>query len=406
MAEKLQSLAPMPEGFELGAPPLLRAAEPMRSVAGAPRRRGGAPAHHLFAPLTDFLLVGGASAALLPPAWLLRDAGREAILPALGSLAILLATLINYPHFAHSYQILYEGFGRRIFDSGASLRRRLRYLWAGIVGPAAIAAVLLAAFWSEDLRALGHAANAMLFLVGWHYVKQGYGILLVLSARRGTAYGDSERDWFKRNGYAVWIYSWMALNRGVHESAVLGVTVRTLDLPDVLVSAAGAVAVATTTAVAGMLVRRVALRGQPISVNGLVGYGSALYLWVVARYTDPLFALFVPVFHSLQYLLCVWRYRLNKAAIESQASADAPTPRALRGGRLCAFVLAGTALGWLGFVGLPDLLQQTIAPDPAVFGPSVFAFLFFVWINVHHYLIDNVIWRRDDETVRYLLAAC
>jgi hypothetical protein len=35
----------------------------------------------------------------------------------------------------------------------------------------------------------------------------------------------------------------------------------------------------------------------------------------------------------------------------------------------------------------------------------VCAFLFFVWINIHHYFIDNVIWRRDDETVRRLLAA-
>jgi len=347
-------------------------------------------------------LVGGASALLLPPAWLLGEAHRQAILPALGSAAIVLATLINYPHFAHSYQLLYEGFGGKIFGSGP--RRRLRYAWAGIVAPALIAAALVGACRWGGARALGDTATAMSFLVGWHYVKQGYGVLLVLSARLGVALLESERVWLKRNAYAVWLYSWAALNRGAHESTLLGVPVRTLDVPDSWIFASGASAIVTTSVVGVMLVRRLALRGQRISVNGLVGYLCALYLWVVARYSDPVFALLVPVFHSLQYLPFVWRTQLDGAALEPSGTVNASGPREHATRRLAAFVVAGTALGWLGFVGFPDLLQQTLAPDPAVFGASVWAFLFFVSINVHHYFIDNVIWRRDDETTRRLLA--
>ena len=36
---------------------------------------------------------------------------------------------------------------------------------------------------------------------------------------------------------------------------------------------------------------------------------------------------------------------------------------------------------------------------------AVFVFIFVMWINIHHYFIDNVIWRRDNEDVRKYLFA-
>jgi hypothetical protein len=46
-----------------------------------------------------------------------------------------------------------------------------------------------------------------------------------------------------------------------------------------------------------------------------------------------------------------------------------------------------------------------MAPDAALWGPTVGAFIFVVWINLHHYFIDNVIWRRDNDDVRRFLFA-
>ena len=43
-------------------------------------------------------------------------------------------------------------------------------------------------------RLLGYAANAMAFTVGWHYVKQGYGVIAVLSAIRRIYYRRSRND--------------------------------------------------------------------------------------------------------------------------------------------------------------------------------------------------------------------
>ena len=73
--------------------------------------------------------------------------------------------------------------------------------------------------------------------------------------------------------------------------------------------------------------------------------------------------------------------------------------------RFANFVLWGVVLGWVGFMGLPSLFHARLSPDPSVFGPAVFVFIFVMWINIHHYFIDNVIWRRDNEDVRKYLFA-
>ncbi len=97
-----------------------------------------------------------------------------------------LSNVINFPHFAHSYQLLYTGIGTRLSAATSTLKVRLRYLWAGFVAPPLIAATLFGAYYVGDVRILSYMANAMAFTSGWHYVKQGYGVIAVLSAIRGS----------------------------------------------------------------------------------------------------------------------------------------------------------------------------------------------------------------------------
>jgi hypothetical protein len=62
-------------------------------------------------------------------------------------------------------------------------------------------------------------------------------------------------------------------------------------------------------------------------------------------------------------------------------------------------------LGFIGFMALPALLEASLAPDPAVWGGTVFVFILSAFVNLHHYFIDKVIWRRDNEDVRRYLFA-
>jgi hypothetical protein len=369
--------------------------------ASAETRHAG----YLFHPVVDFLLAGGGSIFVALPVFLLiRD--KQAVHASALWWGLALSNVLNFPHFANSYQLLYTGISTRIFGAASALKVRLRYIWAGFVAPVLIGGFLFGAYYLGDARMLGYAANAMAFTSGWHYVKQGYGVIAVLSAIRRIYYSDIEKRLLLVNGYVVWIYSWMALNTTLHNEKMYGITYFTFDLPPLLQTIGAVAAAATTAAVVVAFAARVVVRKQPVSWNGMVGYASALYLWLVAFHYDIIFAIFIPAFHSLQYLLFTWRYQLNKVSSEVIVEETTPAlpsrPIAIR---FAKFVATAIVLGWVGFIGLPVAFEIGLSPDPAVWGPSVFVFIFMMWINIHHYFIDNVIWRRDNEDVRKYLFA-
>src|SRR5262245_11641240 len=272
------------------------------SDAAAHARPATVQAHHagyLFHPVVDFLLAGGGSLLVaLPVILLIRD--KEAIKASALWWGFVLSNVINFPHFANSYQLLYTGIGTRIFGADSSQTVRLRYIWAGFVAPALILGFMSAAYYLGNARMLGYAANAMMFTTGWHYVKQGYGVITVLSAIRRIYYSSIEKRLLLLNGYVVWIYSWLALNKTLHEETLYGIRYFTFDMPPMLLTIAAMVAIVTTAAVVVAFAGRVLVRRQPVSWNGIVGYACSLYLWVVAFYYDAIFAIFIPAFHSLQ----------------------------------------------------------------------------------------------------------
>ncbi|MCZ6666156.1 MAG: hypothetical protein O7B81_12685 [Gammaproteobacteria bacterium] len=73
--------------------------------------------------------------------------------------------------------------------------------------------------------------------------------------------------------------------------------------------------------------------------------------------------------------------------------------------RLAGFIVLGEILGYLGFWGVPEILQAVVPYEEAVFGPSVFLFMVWIFINVHHYILDNVMWRSQNPDARKYLFA-
>ena len=147
--------------------------------------RPAAEKRYLFGPVTDFLCLGGIYLPLLSIIYLLPAAEYA---PAFAAASLFIAHFINHPHFAVSYQIFYEGFRQKAFGKTNDPALRARYIFAGIVGPLALASFLGYGFFSGDVQALGLTANMMMFLVGWHYVKQGFGVMIVrLSTSRAIS---------------------------------------------------------------------------------------------------------------------------------------------------------------------------------------------------------------------------
>ena len=139
-----------------------------------------------------------------------------------------------------------------------------------------------------------------------------------------------------------------------------------------------------------------------LPVNGLVAYVAAVYVWLLVGRLDPLLLFVVPFFHSLQYMAVVWRYRLNEEAERSEAGERARWTTWFRSApfALIRFAIAGGVLGAAGFWWAPMAANGLEVYDRAVFGTTVFLFIAWTFINIHHYFIDNVIWRRDNPEMR------
>lgn len=375
------------------------------TASRAPAAASGATApRYLFNPWIDFLCLGGSSLFVLPLLALLPADGDH---EGLGAAMMALSFVINNPHFAHSYQIFYRGFGRKAFGADSDSKLRGRYVFAGIVVPGLLAMFFVACLWHQDARMLGYAVNVMALLVGWHYVKQGYGMLMVDAALKRRYFAASDKTILLANGYAVWLTAWLSGNTSMRELNYWNLPYATFDLPDPLLAIAAVAATATGVMTIGVLARRWQANGGALPVNGVIAYLVTLYGWTLLVQMTPLWLLVIPALHSLQYLVVVYRFQHNYAVARSSAAQDAgvASGASIRGpqARVAWFVAAGIMLGFIGFYVAPFLAQRLFDVDRTIFGPTVFVFIAWIFINVHHYFLDSVMWRRENPETRQFL---
>ena len=364
---------------------------------------------YLFHPIIDFLCLGGGSVVLF--VILALFAPLEAIGPQVSALALALATFINFPHFIHSYQIFYQNYWQKAFQTIVPIKLRIRYILSGIVVPSALIFFFGTSVLMNDPHLLGFAGNIMLFFVGWHYVKQGYGMIIVDSVLKGRFFSTFEKNTLLVNAYVCWAFFWLLTNWTIAEENFFGLSYAMLTIPTWSMYAGGVLTACSTGMVIYVLANKRIRDGIKLPFNGTVAYFTALYVWLALR-LDPFFLALIPVSHSLQYLIVVWRYQLNKTSHSSMAFAATEEnslhhiPPTQYIWKFSGFVVSGIVLGYLSFWTIPQLLDSSIPYNHAVFGETMFLFIFWIFINLHHYFIDNVIWRRENpDTKRFLFGA-
>lgn len=360
---------------------------------------GSASNHYLIGPVYDFLLLGGGSVIPLILVAFFWPAGSD--ISYLSGAMLLVANLVNHPHFAHSYQLFYRNFRNRAFGDAFNKELRLRYLFAAAVAPGMLIGFFGWCIASSDAVLLGKAVNLMLLMVGWHYVKQGYGMLMVDSALKRNFFSARDKQWLLLNAYSVWITSWLLGNRVFAEKNYWDLKFYTFGVPDWIMWAACAATLTTSALMLFVFYRKLSKGSvKSLPANGMIAYIVSLYVWLLVQHPAMIFV--IPAFHSLQYLAVVWRYQLN---LERANAAENRSLLAHRGpwAGFSLFLFVGVVLGYVGFWMAPGFLDQYLGYDRNVFGSNLFIFLFWVFINVHHYCLDNVMWRKDNpDTRKYL----
>jgi hypothetical protein len=316
--------------------------------------------------------------------------------------------LTNGPHFFATYT--------RTYLVGDEWRRR-----GGLLG-ASLALFLLGPLllWAEG--AMGHVAEdrsplpwyfAAVNVWGfWHVVRQHHGILRLYQRHdTGLSAFDARLEAALLHVTLLAPFVWLL---SVHPDVRAGLTLSPLESDPLPVRAVRAGLMLAAAAAVGLFVLRQVhrrLRGERLRVPRLLFFGAvaAYYTWVCTSPQMRSWPLFViaPLLvlpHDLQYHAIVWFYQRN----QRQGALERGVLPAL-GVRIASSLPLYAALG----IGLGLLLAASgCSVDRALGCPAGFydstpgwlgltprglLFVFFHAFAVHHYFVDQFIWRPSRE---------
>jgi hypothetical protein len=322
--------------------------------------------------VVDFALIGGISLVLYaicrtsPVDW---TAG---IIVGGGVLTLLL----NWPHFAATTL--------RLYGSRSSLRQ---YPATAVLAPLVSIAAVVGSFVSPLLVA-PIFLKVFLLWSPFHYSGQTFGVTMIYARRNRLLLGR-----WTRSSLSAFIYLSFIAQTAASEVLPLGRDYAGVRIPNfgiptwspfVLRSAMLCFAVITL-----MLLLVDCARARKFPPVMILLPAAAQYVWFVAGANVPSYRALVPAFHSLQYLLIAW-------------SMNAFGPVALYRSRSTRLQLLRRSACWFGmslaggallFWGLPRALGP-LGPTPMAAAGIVGACL-----QVHHFLVDGVIWKLKSRAV-------
>ena len=364
----------------------------------------------------DFLLLGGISLLLWVPFYFF--AGQSTTLGSLGlalpAVAIALGYWVNYPHFMASYKLAYTQ-GRAFIRSNwlqlvfvpiaMIVMLGLAYVyWGTTIGDSHAVLSLNTALENVGLKTrvgvypnlgtelLGYFVLFMYFTVGWHYSKQTFGCMMVYAKFDQYPLAGLERNLIRYALLSTWWLTWLYSNCSPGTFPFYGLTIHRLNLPYLWFQVSYVVVAILFAALLVMFLLKYRAQKKPPSINFLVPM-LALLTWHIPLFGQPQLFVVIALFHSLQYFPFVARVEATRYHKEHR-----PYPLA----RLAGFFLLMAAFGYLAFEYVPNRLDlETSATSQ--FGLGFFIIAIVAYINIHHYFIDNVLWRFKNKEVRELL---
>ncbi len=347
----------------------------------------------LLSPGLDFFMIGGASLMMFGIVYLLVDAsaGTSQISWAM----FYLAFAVNNPHFLASYQLLY-------WDKRHELFSQRRFFWAAIVVPILAITYMVACIFSLSPRMLSYAVNFMYFTVGWHYIKQIYGAVLVSAARNHYYFSIRESQVLKLSLYPVWFVSLINANLDIQRLMHYGIGYSSFRVPPWLASANYVTLVVSGLGLLGLFYCRWERDGKLPGITPAVAL-AAIYVWYLPSLYHGIFWYMIPFFHSCQYLLFVATLKKNQYTASAVKNTIQHLERRFFAQSFLGFFASSFVLAFCAFKLIPEALDAMVDYDRSLFGPQLFMFCFITFINIHHYFIDNVIWRRDNPQLKAFL---
>ena len=267
----------------------------------------------------------------------------------------------------------------------------LRHKWASIYVPAILLLYIVVAIWEAQYSpvlviVLITVSSAYL---AWHYTGQVWGMMASYAYLEGAKFETMERTLIRTSLRILlaWHVSWFLYTQLRDPSKVR---------PAYVLLSAGTI-IAFGLGAAGLVMMR-RRTGKLPPARALVAW-IALFVWYAVMARDPKAIFWIQIAHALQYLAFPIRVEMNRTATAAERSAlRFATHMAAYGLGLLAVsyvvaqVVPGTAMSVVGNV---------FGEEPSRAAPV----LILMFINIHHYFTDGVIWKISNPEVRKELFA-
>jgi len=339
----------------------------------------------IISPVIDTLCIGGLFIGIAGYALVSRVASPEQRTGAILAIGILL----NAPHFMVSYRLLY-----------GSAQRWGAYFNASVIIPTLLlvyAAVGILTYEQQPAILTSLVAAAGL-LLAWHWTGQTWGMISVYSTMDNRLINNLERRLLRANLYTllVWHVVWVAV-----------IVVR-LFAPN----SNSSMSVLLDSDAAHLLYERVSIIAACSAPLGLSGYvlfwrrtgklptirmmvpWISLHMGYAWLYMDPAAFFWVQNFmHALQYMIFPMRVEINRTKEDSKRSQHMTR-------HLLLYYVGAVAVGLIALEFIPELAAALIGSIGEPVKLSLVA-----CVNLHHYFIDNAIWKMKHNYVRVQLFA-
>jgi hypothetical protein len=270
-----------------------------------------------------------------------------------------------------------------VYGSRASI---LKYKWASIYVPAILFAYIVVALWEAQQSTQPVLGTILVFVssvyLAWHYTGQVWGMMASYTYLEGLSFDVTERRLI-RTGLRIllaWHVSW-ALYTQVRDPSRL----RPLYL---LTSAATIIALVLGVTGLARLRRRT---GRVPPVRALVPW-VAIFIWYAVMARDPKAIFWIQIAHAVQYLAFPIRVEMNRTRGDVVRHMGIYAAVLLVVSFVVAQVVPAAAM---------TAIASMFGEDPARAAPI----LILMFINIHHYFTDGVIWHISNPDVRKELFA-
>lgn len=328
----------------------------------------------IFSPLIDLFVLGGVS-VLFYAIFQAIDASTPFFMPDANGLQVIfvLSLLVNQPHYSATYYRVYR-----------SWEQTKRYSVVSIWIPIVLVLISIWCFLAPSTVA-GWFCKIYFATVSYHYAGQTYGVALIFTHKAGI-----QVDRLLKICMGVPIYTsavlWLIGDETVSNRRMFSsVALPTFGFPNwTYVIALFVLIVGIGLYIAMSVYVARTERKLPLIVHIVV---LSQLLWFTMAPRLEYFALYVPFFHCLQYLL-ITTYFYFQELVKSKKIATVSAMDFFKTLYFWRYYAVLIVVGLIIFNAIPFLLSYFKLSS------SDFAYaIVYSFVNLHHFLLDGEIWK-------------